>query len=41
MKAFPEKICVYDDDVIADLFTVEGADASAIELKNNRTMVSM
>lgn len=33
MKAYPEKICVYDDDVTADLFTVEGVDESAIELK--------
>ena len=33
MKAYPEKITVYDDDIVSDLFTVEGIDESAIELK--------
>lgn len=40
MKAYPEKICVYDDDVTAALFTVEGVDGSAIELKTTGLLIS-
>ena len=40
MKAHPEKICVYDDDIVSDLFTVEGMDESTIELKTTGVWLS-
>lgn len=40
MKAHPDKITVYDDAVEADLFTVEGIDESAIELKTTGLWLS-